>query len=126
MAQVVGPLVQDPGAALHSDRVTAAEVCVELRTVSAALIQATLEVSVFIKHDLKEDNSVQWVFNAKSALNLVPPTFPTQSIFGPHSNFWSLITEPYTHTTWPGSDLYMQRMWARSKHTVRGHHCDFN
>ncbi len=55
VAQVVGPLVQDPGTALHTNRVAAAEVDVELRTVTGALIIATLEVFVLIKHDLEED-----------------------------------------------------------------------
>ena len=54
VAQVVRAFVQDPGPALHTNRVAAAEVCVELRTVTITLIVATLEVFVLIKHDLEE------------------------------------------------------------------------
>lgn len=56
VAQVVGPLEQDPGTALHANRVATAEVGVELGTVTVALIITTLEVFVFIKHDLEENN----------------------------------------------------------------------
>lgn len=56
VAQVVGPLKQDPGSALHANRVTAAKVSIELRTVTVTLIVATLEVFVFIKNDLEEDS----------------------------------------------------------------------
>lgn len=62
VAQVVGPLIQDPGPALHTNRVAAAEVGVELRTVTVTLIVATLEGFVFIKHDLKRTVGVQWIF----------------------------------------------------------------
>lgn len=55
VAQVVGALIQDPGPALHTNRVAAAEVGVELRTVTITLIVATLEVFVLIKHDLEEE-----------------------------------------------------------------------
>ncbi len=56
VTQVVGPLIQDPGAAVHTNRVAVAEVGVELGTVAVALIIATLEVFVFIKHNLEEKN----------------------------------------------------------------------
>lgn len=52
VAHVVGPLVEHPGTTLHSNGVAVTEVSVELWTVSAALIIATLKVSVFIKHNL--------------------------------------------------------------------------
>ncbi len=55
VAHVVGPLIQNPGATLHTNRVAAAEVGVEFRTVTATLIIATVEVFVFVKHDLEED-----------------------------------------------------------------------
>lgn len=48
VAQVVGPLVQDPGPALHTDGVAATDVDVELRTVVGALVISTLEVFIFI------------------------------------------------------------------------------
>lgn len=53
VTQVIGPLVQDPGPALHSYRVAAAEVGVELRTVAVALKRMTLKVFVFIEDDLQ-------------------------------------------------------------------------
>lgn len=56
IAHVVGPLIQHPGPALHANRVAAAEVGVELGTVTLTLIIATLEVFVFIEHDLEEDS----------------------------------------------------------------------
>lgn len=62
VAQVVGPLIQDPGPTLHTNRVAAAEVGVELWTVTVTLIVATLEVFVFIKHDLEEDNECYGYF----------------------------------------------------------------
>lgn len=55
VAQVVRPLIQNPGPTLHANRVTAAEVGVELRTVTVTLIVTTLEVFVFIKHDLEKE-----------------------------------------------------------------------
>lgn len=42
-ALVVGSLVDHPHAALHPDRVAAAEVCVQIRTVTAAVVAAALE-----------------------------------------------------------------------------------
>lgn len=44
--------MQNPGSALHMNRVTATEVGVELEAVTVACVIATLEVSVFIKHNL--------------------------------------------------------------------------
>lgn len=52
VAQVVGPLKQNPGPTLHPDGIAAAEMGVELGTVAVALIITTLEVFIFIKHDL--------------------------------------------------------------------------
>lgn len=45
VAQVVGPLIQDPGSVLHTNRVTAAEVSIKLRTVMVTLIVMTLFLS---------------------------------------------------------------------------------
>lgn len=53
VAQVVGPLIQDPGAALHSNRVAAAEVGVELGTVAVALKMLPLKVFVYVEHNLQ-------------------------------------------------------------------------
>lgn len=49
---IVGLLVGDPAAALHSDGVTAAEVVLHLGTVTAALVVTTLEVPVFVEENL--------------------------------------------------------------------------
>lgn len=56
VAQVVGPLEQNPGPALHTNRVAPVDVDVEFGTVTTALIIATLKVFIFIKHDLEENN----------------------------------------------------------------------
>lgn len=53
VTQVIGPLVQDPGSTLHSNRVAAAEVGVEFRTVAVALEILTLKVFVFIEDNLQ-------------------------------------------------------------------------
>lgn len=47
-ALVVGSLVDHPHAALHPDRVAAAEVCVQIRTVTATVVAAALEF-LFLK-----------------------------------------------------------------------------
>lgn len=52
VAAIVGLLVGHPTAAVHSNRVTAAEVVLHLRTVATALIVATLEVPVFVEDNL--------------------------------------------------------------------------
>lgn len=122
VAHVVRPLVEYPGPTLHADRVAVTEMGVQLWTVTAALIIATLEVSVFIKHDLWMDMHIHtscsrcccsWIFKSD---NVCPPTFPTRSMFGPHTNFWA----PFLYPTFYidiiayslGPDLYMQCMWA--------------
>lgn len=53
VAHVVGPLVDDPCAALHTNGVAAADVGAELRAVTAALIAVTLEVLVLVEEDLQ-------------------------------------------------------------------------
>lgn len=55
VTQVVGPLEQNPGAIVHTNGVAAADVGVELGTVSGALVKSTFEVTFFVKHDLEED-----------------------------------------------------------------------
>lgn len=52
VAQVVGPLVDHPGAALHPGRVAATQVGVEVGAVAVALIPATLVVLVLVEDDL--------------------------------------------------------------------------
>lgn len=52
VAAIIGLLVGHPTTALHSYRVTAAEVVLHLRTVTAALIVTTLEVPVFVESNL--------------------------------------------------------------------------
>lgn len=56
VAHVVGPLVDHEAAALHPDGVAPVEVGVEVGTVAAALMGAPLEVSVFIKYDLRKSS----------------------------------------------------------------------
>lgn len=58
VAQVVRPLIENPGPTLHANRVTAAEVGVELRTVTVTLVVTTLEVFVFIKNDLEKETDI--------------------------------------------------------------------
>lgn len=53
-AHVVGPLVDDPHAALHSDGVASAEVCVQVSTLAAAVVAAALELPFLKKSDLQE------------------------------------------------------------------------
>lgn len=123
VAHVVRPLVEYPGPTLYADRVAVTEMGVQLWTVTAALIIATLEVSVFIKYDLWMDMHIHtscsrccccsWIFKSD---NVRPPTFPKRSMFGPHTNFWA----PFLYPTFYidiiayslGPDLYMQCMWA--------------
>lgn len=52
VATIVGLLVGYPTAALHSNRVTAAEVALHLRAVTTALVVTTLEVPVFVEDNL--------------------------------------------------------------------------
>lgn len=52
VSAVVGLLVGDPAAALHSYGVTAAEVVLHLGTVTAAFVVTTLEVPVFVEDNL--------------------------------------------------------------------------
>ncbi len=54
VSHVLGPLIDDPGPALHPDGVAAADVGAELRTVTAAFVVMTLEVLIFIEEDLQE------------------------------------------------------------------------
>lgn len=53
VTRVVGSLIDDPGPTIHTDRVAAADVGAELRTVTAAFIIMTLEVLVLIEEDLQ-------------------------------------------------------------------------
>ena len=53
VTRVVGSLIDDPGPALHTDRVAAADVGAELRAVAAAFIVMTLEVLVLVEEDLQ-------------------------------------------------------------------------
>ena len=53
VAHVVGSFIDHPGAAIHPDGVTAADVGAELGTVTAAFIVMTLEVLVLIEVDLQ-------------------------------------------------------------------------
>lgn len=52
-AHIVGPLVDDPCAALHANGVAAADVGAELGAVTAALVAVTLEVLVLVEEDLR-------------------------------------------------------------------------
>lgn len=54
VSAIVGLLVGDPAAALHSYGVTAAEVVLHLRTVTAAFVVTTLEVPVFVEDNLTD------------------------------------------------------------------------
>lgn len=49
---VVGSLIDHPHTALHPDGVAAAEICVQVRAVAAAVIAAALEFLLLIKCDL--------------------------------------------------------------------------
>lgn len=49
---VVGFLIDDPHAALHSDGAAAVEVCVQVSAVAAAVVAATLEFLLLKKCDL--------------------------------------------------------------------------
>lgn len=57
VALEVGPLVHHPVSTLHPDGVATGEVRVQLSTVIAALIGATLEVSLLKKDDLGKKNN---------------------------------------------------------------------
>lgn len=52
VAHEVGPLVQHPSAALHTDRVAPVQVGVEVGTVAVAFVTPTLEVLVLVENDL--------------------------------------------------------------------------
>lgn len=52
VSAIVGLLVGDPAAALHSYGVTTAEVVLHLRAVTAAFIVTALEVPVFVEDNL--------------------------------------------------------------------------
>lgn len=54
VALVVGSLVDHPHATLHSDGVAAVEVRVQVRTVSAAVVAAALELLVLVECDLQQ------------------------------------------------------------------------
>ncbi len=53
VAHVLWSLIDDPGPTLHPDGVTVADVGAELRTVTAAFIEMTLEVLVLIEENLQ-------------------------------------------------------------------------
>lgn len=53
MAQEIGALIQHPTATINSDGITAAEVRVEVGTVTTAFIAAALKVSVLVEDDLQ-------------------------------------------------------------------------
>lgn len=57
VAHVLGFLIDDPGPTLHPDGVAAADVGAELRTVTAAFVELTLEVLVFEEEDLEKKDS---------------------------------------------------------------------
>lgn len=52
MSSVVGTLIQHPVSILYTDGIATVEEGLEIRTVRAALIGASLEVLVFKKDDL--------------------------------------------------------------------------
>lgn len=54
ISTIVGFLVGHPAATLHSYGVTAAEVVLHLRTVTAAFIVTALEVPVFVEDNLSD------------------------------------------------------------------------
>lgn len=107
---------------------------VELWTVTAALIIATLEVSVFIKHDLWMDMHIHtscsrcccsWIFKSD---NVCPPTFPTRSMFGPHTSFWAPFLYPtFTYTLLPTAlvQIYICSVCGHTEMHCQGHHCCF-
>ncbi len=51
---VVGSLIDHPHTALHPDGVAAAEVCVQVGTVTATVVAAALEVLLLKKCDLRQ------------------------------------------------------------------------
>lgn len=56
VTHVVRSLIDDPGPALHTDGVAAADVGAELRAVTAAFIAVALEVLVLVEVDLQQPN----------------------------------------------------------------------
>lgn len=52
VAHVVGPLIHHPGPTLYTDGVAAAQVDVEVRAVTVALITTALEVLVLVEDNL--------------------------------------------------------------------------
>ena len=52
-ARVVGLLVEHPAAAVHADGVAAAEIGLQVRVVTAALVVAALEAPVLVEGDLQ-------------------------------------------------------------------------
>lgn len=65
IAAIVGFLVGHPAAALHSYGVTAAEVVLHLRTVTAAFIVTALEVPVFVEDNLSDGYCKQGIMPTK-------------------------------------------------------------
>lgn len=68
VAHEVGPFIHHPSPTLHADGVAAAQVSVEIQTVTVTLITSTLEVLVLKKDDLehkRESVSTLWVFYLK-------------------------------------------------------------
>lgn len=59
VAQVVRPLVDNPGPGLHSDGVTTAEVGAELGTVAAAFVETALKIFILIEKDLQQETAQQ-------------------------------------------------------------------
>lgn len=55
VALVVGMLVEDPGAARHTDGVAAGEVGAQVRTVTVALIATALEILLLKECDLERE-----------------------------------------------------------------------
>lgn len=56
VAHEVGPLVDHPSPALHTDGVTPVQEGMEVRTVAVALIPTALEVLVLVENDLHEED----------------------------------------------------------------------
>lgn len=50
----IGPLIDHPSPALHTDRVTPVQVDMEVRTVAIALVPAALEILVLVENYLYE------------------------------------------------------------------------
>lgn len=78
-----------------------------------------------VTSSIKSNHANNWSQDLSACL----PTFPTRSMFGPHTNVWQrLFIPPFTYTTLPTGllQIYIYSECGHTEMRCQGHHCHFN